>query len=89
MQAQQIAADLHHQAIEPAHLLLALIRQEDGIVPVIVTKTAGGVQALSVITARGTNGRNVRAVAVDTCMRPSGGLNAVPEVGEHGLKRES
>jgi len=46
MQAQQIAADLHHQAIEPAHLLLALIRQEDGIVPVIVTKTAGGVQAL-------------------------------------------
>ena len=46
MQAQQIAADMHHQAIEPEHLLLALIRQEDGIVPVIVTKVAGGVQAL-------------------------------------------
>jgi ATP-dependent Clp protease ATP-binding subunit ClpB len=46
MLAQQIAGDLHHQALEPAHLLLALIRQEDGIVPVIVTKIAGGVQAL-------------------------------------------
>ena len=46
MQAQQIAGEMHHQAIEPAHLLLALIRQEEGIVPVIVTKTAGGVQAL-------------------------------------------
>ncbi len=46
MLAQQIAGDLHHQALEPAHLLLALIRQEDGIVPVVVTKIAGGVQAL-------------------------------------------
>ncbi|MDX9992104.1 MAG: ATP-dependent chaperone ClpB [Anaerolineales bacterium] len=46
VQAQQIASDFNHQAIEPAHLLLALIRQEDGIVPVIVTKVAGSVQAL-------------------------------------------
>ncbi len=46
MQAQQNASDLNHQAIDPAHLLLALIRQEDGIVAVIVTKVAGSVQAL-------------------------------------------
>jgi ATP-dependent Clp protease ATP-binding subunit ClpB len=44
--AQQIAQDLHHQAIEPAHLLLALIRQQDGIIPALVTKVAGSVQAL-------------------------------------------
>jgi len=46
VQAQQIASDLNHQTIEPAHLLLALIRQEDGIVSVIVTKVAGSVQGL-------------------------------------------
>jgi len=45
-QAQQIASDLNHATIEPAHLLLALIRQEDGIVPVIVVKVAGSVDAL-------------------------------------------
>ncbi|MDQ3006359.1 MAG: ATP-dependent chaperone ClpB, partial [Chloroflexota bacterium] len=46
VQAQQIASDLNHQSIEPAHLLLALIRQEDGIVSVIVTKVTGSVQGL-------------------------------------------
>ncbi len=44
--AQQIAQDLQHQAIEPAHLLLALLRQEQGVVPAIVTKVAGSTQAL-------------------------------------------
>jgi ATP-dependent Clp protease ATP-binding subunit ClpB len=45
-QAQEIARDYNHQNIEPAHLLLALVRQEQGIVPAIVTKVAGSVQAL-------------------------------------------
>jgi len=45
-QAQEIARDYHHQSIEPAHLLLALIRQDQGVVPAIVTKVAGSVQAL-------------------------------------------
>src|SRR5215216_1012831 len=45
-QAQEIARDYNHQSIEPVHLLLALIRQEQGIVPAIVTKAAGSVQAL-------------------------------------------
>jgi ATP-dependent Clp protease ATP-binding subunit ClpB len=45
-QAQQIAQDLNHQVIEPAHVLLALLRQEEGIVPAIVTKVAGSVQAI-------------------------------------------
>lgn len=44
--AQQIARDYSHQVIEPAHLLLALLRQEEGVVPAIVTQVAGSVLAL-------------------------------------------
>jgi ATP-dependent Clp protease ATP-binding subunit ClpB len=46
LHAQQIAQDYNHQAIEPAHLLLSLLRQEDGVVPAIVSKVAGSVQSL-------------------------------------------
>ncbi len=46
LNAQQMAQDYGHSTIEPAHLLLALLRQEDGIVPAIVTKVAGSVQGL-------------------------------------------
>ena len=45
-QAQEIARDYNHQNIEPAHLLLALIRQDQGVVPAIVTRVAGSVDAL-------------------------------------------
>ncbi len=44
--AQQIAQEHHHQAIEPIHLELALIRQDGGVVPAIVTKIAGSTLAL-------------------------------------------
>jgi len=44
--AQQLAQDLNHQAIEPLHILLALLRQEDGVAPAIVTKVAGSTLAL-------------------------------------------
>jgi ATP-dependent Clp protease ATP-binding subunit ClpB len=44
--AQQLAQDLNHQAIEPAHLLLALLRDEEGVVPAIVMKIAGSADAL-------------------------------------------
>jgi ATP-dependent Clp protease ATP-binding subunit ClpB len=46
LSAQQIAQELQAESIEPAHLLLALIRQEEGIVPAIVTKVAGSAQSL-------------------------------------------
>ncbi len=46
LQAQEIARDLNHQSIEPAHLLLALLRQDQGVVPALVTKVAGSVDAL-------------------------------------------
>ncbi len=44
--AQQIAQEYHHQAIEPIHLALALLRQEGGVVPAIVTRVAGSTLAL-------------------------------------------
>ncbi len=46
LSAQRIAQEYNHQAIEPAHLLLALLRQEEGVVPALVMKVAGGVVAL-------------------------------------------
>jgi ATP-dependent Clp protease ATP-binding subunit ClpB len=46
MAAQQLARELNHQSIEPAHLLLALLRQEEGVAPAVITKVAGSVLAL-------------------------------------------
>jgi ATP-dependent Clp protease ATP-binding subunit ClpB len=39
--AQRIARDLNHQSIDAGHLLLALLSQEEGVVPAIVSKVAG------------------------------------------------
>ncbi|HBX70927.1 MAG TPA: type VI secretion system ATPase TssH, partial [Chloroflexi bacterium] len=44
--AQRLAEEFNHQTIEPAHLLLALLQQEDGVAPAIVTKVAGSALAL-------------------------------------------
>jgi ATP-dependent Clp protease ATP-binding subunit ClpB len=44
--AQQLARDLNHQNIEPAHLLAALLRQEEGVVPALVAKVAGSAKGL-------------------------------------------
>jgi ATP-dependent Clp protease ATP-binding subunit ClpB len=43
LSAQRLAQEFNHQAIEPDHLLLALLLQEDGVVPAIVNKVAGSV----------------------------------------------
>ena len=44
--AQRLAQEYNHQAIEPAHLLLALLNQQEGVVPALAMKVAGGVEAL-------------------------------------------
>ena len=36
--AQQLAEQLNHAQIEPEHLLLALVEQQDGIVPELLRK---------------------------------------------------
>ncbi len=45
-QAQELAQELSHQSIEPAHLLLALLKQDEGVVPALVTRVAGSAAAL-------------------------------------------
>jgi ATP-dependent Clp protease ATP-binding subunit ClpB len=44
--AQVLATEHNHQTIEPAHLLLALLQQPEGVVPAIVTQVAGSITAL-------------------------------------------
>jgi ATP-dependent Clp protease ATP-binding subunit ClpB len=44
--AQRLAQDYGHQSIELGHLLLALLQQDQGVVPAIVTKVAGSPEAL-------------------------------------------
>ncbi len=44
--AQHIAQDNRHTAIEPVHILLALLQQDDGVVPALVTQVSGSTQAL-------------------------------------------
>ncbi len=46
LSAKQLAQDFNHQSIEPVHLLAALLSQEEGVVPALVTKVAGSVAAL-------------------------------------------
>ncbi|HVB34209.1 MAG TPA: ATP-dependent chaperone ClpB [Patescibacteria group bacterium] len=36
--AQQLAAERHHQQIEPLHILAALLEQEEGVVPPVLSK---------------------------------------------------
>ena len=44
--AQRLAESFNHSAIEPLHLLLALLQQDQGVVPALVTKIAGSPLAL-------------------------------------------
>ncbi len=44
--SQQLVRDYHHQNIEPAHLLLALLNQTESTVPAVITQIAGSVDIL-------------------------------------------
>jgi ATP-dependent Clp protease ATP-binding subunit ClpB len=41
LEAQRLAQQEQHAAIEPAHVLLALARQPEGVVPAVLTQVAG------------------------------------------------
>ncbi|MEJ2486501.1 MAG: ATP-dependent chaperone ClpB [Anaerolineales bacterium] len=56
LSAQTLAENLSHQTIEPAHLLLALIEQQDGVVPAIITQVSGSIEALRDELTRELNG---------------------------------
>lgn len=45
-EAQQLSRDLNHQTIEPAHLLAALLKQDEGVVPALISRISGSTGAL-------------------------------------------
>lgn len=57
LSAQRLAQEYNHQTIEPAHLLLALLRQEEGVVPALVTKVSGSPLALRQEVTQDLEGR--------------------------------
>jgi ATP-dependent Clp protease ATP-binding subunit ClpB len=57
LNAQHLAEELNHQAIEPAHLLLALLSQDEGVVPALVTKVAGSIVAIKEELTKELEGR--------------------------------
>ncbi len=46
LDAQEIAQENNHQNIENIHLIAALVRQDESIVPAIITKIAGSIVAI-------------------------------------------
>src|SRR5512139_1608000 len=46
LDARDVASEYSHAQIEPEHILLALLRQEDGVVPQLITRIAGDFQPL-------------------------------------------
>ncbi len=45
--AQSLTEEYHHSQIEPEHLLLALLRQSEGVVPQVITKLGGNSAAMA------------------------------------------
>jgi ATP-dependent Clp protease ATP-binding subunit ClpB len=86
--AQHLAEELNHQVIDPAHLLLALIQQEAGVVPAIVTQVAGSVDALRDELQQQLNGRpKVTGAATQVGLsRPSGDVLKAAERFAKGMK---
>ncbi len=46
LRSQQLVADLNHQAIEPVHLLYALLEESEGTVAAVVTRIAGSTDGI-------------------------------------------
>ena len=53
--AQQIAVENNNQQLEQLHVLLALLRQEDGLIPQLLRKMDITVESLEAATAAGVN----------------------------------
>ncbi|MEJ2757572.1 MAG: Clp protease N-terminal domain-containing protein, partial [Anaerolineales bacterium] len=88
LSAQRLAENLNHQTIEPAHLLLALIQQQEGVVPAIITKVAGSIAALKDELTQDLNSRpKVTGAATQTGLsRQSGEVLEAAERFAKGMK---
>jgi ATP-dependent Clp protease ATP-binding subunit ClpB len=58
LNAQNLARELNHQAVEPAHMLLALVNQTDSLVPTLITQVAGSTDMLKLDLDRDLKGRS-------------------------------
>ncbi len=58
LNAQNLARELNHQAVEPAHLLLALVNQTESLVPTLITQVAGSTDMLKLDLDRDLKGRS-------------------------------
>ena len=43
LEAQHLAEEYNHPAVEPEHLLAALLAQENGVVPSVISKIGGDI----------------------------------------------
>ncbi len=58
LNAQSLARELNHQAVEPAHLLMALVNQTESLVPTLITQVAGSTDMLKFDLDRDLKGRS-------------------------------
>ena len=57
MDAQQLAGQYSHGQIEPEHLLLALLRQADGVVPQVINRLGGDAAEMATATEQVLEGK--------------------------------
>jgi ATP-dependent Clp protease ATP-binding subunit ClpB len=90
LSAQRLAQEYNHQSIEPAHLLLALLRQEEGVVPALVTKVSGSPLALRQEVTQDLEGRSkVYGGATEVGLsRPASDVLAAAERYAKGMQDE-
>lgn len=80
---QHIADELQHQEIAPEHLLLALIKQEDGVIPAIISKFGADIQN---IKDRLTEDLQKKPQVSGGSMHLSGSLNKILRLAEKEAK---
>src|SRR2546423_7660236 len=72
--AQRIASDAHNTEVAPAHLLLALLEQEDGLVVPVLRKLGADVEAIVGRTRQAIDGLPTLSGDASPDVRPSGEL---------------
>jgi ATP-dependent Clp protease ATP-binding subunit ClpB len=86
VQAQSLASEYNHSQIEPEHLLLALVRQTDGVVPQIVQKLGANPRTLQQELEQDL-ARRPKVYGPATQVGLSRDLQAVLNLAEQGAER--
>ena len=86
MEAQSLAGQYNHGQIEPGHLLLALLRQSDGIVPQVVRKLEANPREIA-LSLEGVLRKKPRIHGSATQIGLSGDLRRVLQAAENAAQR--